>query len=166
MGAIDKARQHLADRLEPGEEVIDAVQVMTPGSMKSFATAGVAGILGLVGSMALQSLGGRRVPMSDDLDEAKRIDLRSVSLGQFAFSNRRVFLVPASTKKAEIIELPLAGTSVGWEEKGKVSLRVRHYLVSAADGRWFLAEVQAGLWKKSNAAEFTDRLAAAIRAAD
>lgn len=166
MSALDKARKHLADRLEPGEELIDAVQIMTPGSMKSFATAGVAGVVGLVGSMVFESLSGRRAPGPNELDDAKRVDLRDVNLGQFAFSDRRLFLVPASPKKSEqIVEMPLAGTSVGWEEKGKVSLRVRHYLVNAADGRWFIGEVQAGLWKKGGAAEFSDRLAAALQAA-
>lgn len=59
----------------------------------------------------------------------------------------------------------MAGARVGYEEHGKVSLRVRHFLVAAADGRWFLGEVQAGLWNKGGASEFSDNLAAAVDAA-
>jgi hypothetical protein len=165
MGQLDRARKHLDDRLEPGEECLAAVQFLKPGSAASFATLGAAGIAGLIGAMALTGLSGRGAPNPDQLDPEKQIDITKAHLGQLTFTDRRLFVVPLHPDKVEIVEVPLAGATVSIADKGRLAWAARTFLVTAPDGRWFIGEVQTMFPKKKSVERFSSELERALAAA-
>lgn len=113
------------------------------------------------GSRAL----GKKGQAPDQLAEEQQIDISGAHLGQMAVSDRNLFLVPVRPDKEEITTLPLAGIKVSFNDKGKLSLRRRTFLIAAADGRWCVVEAQAGLWKKEAVEAFSEQLSAALPAA-
>lgn len=164
MAAIDKASKLLDDMLEPGEELLGAVQALSLGTMKSATgISALSGGLGLLGSLALQRIGDKDAASDPDVDPALQIDFLPYTAGLIAFSDRRLFLTPASARKSELRRAwPLDDVSAHYEDRGKLSTAVRTYIITVSDGEWFVCEVQHGLWKKKSAEDFSENLARAL----
>jgi len=165
MAAIDKMRERLAPLLVPGEAVRDRRQIMTPGTTRQMASSTAAGTSGLLGSVGIGALAGSSTTETDHLDPGRRIDLAPVHLGFLAFSDRRLFLVPASPKELDRrYELALQGMQVTTTDRGKLTVAARDLLAVAADGTWFLAEMPTGLGRAKKVDRVLDGLRQAIAA--
>ena len=162
MAPVDRARKHFAELLEADEDFVDAVQIMQPGSTKAYAAVAFTGVIGALGAMAFEHLGAKKGPSSDELDEELHVRIGEFNLGQLAFSDRRLYLLPPRASDVQPHIVALAGTTVSYNDSGVMSSRRRTFLVVAADGRWFVGEVQMGSWLKRRVEAFTKRLSSAL----
>jgi hypothetical protein len=162
MAQTDQARKRLADRLEPGEDVVGAIQFMKPGGAAMFAAGGFGGVAGVLGGEAFTRLGRAKTASTEELDPQKQIDLKKAPLGILAFTGSRLFLLPG---KLDVVEFPLAETEVSYGDKGRLSWKARTFLVEGPGGRWFAGEAQL-LWPRGEGVErFCHELDGALSAA-
>lgn len=164
MGAPERMAKTLADQLHPGEAVIDAIQMMVPGTMSTAAAVGGASTLGVLGSTAVKGvLGGgpgQAGAAGDPTEGLQRVEMGKFHVGDLGFTQHR--LVMAGPRGPVLHQAALAGVELDWTDMGRLSMRVRRLRVFWGDGGWSLLELSAGLWRKSRVEEFTSALQHAI----